>query len=107
MTELAPGFLWGASTAPHQIEGNNLNSDFWASEGRVPGMERYIRGAVTAACSQLVGLGGRKSMSGGTGVVHSTVPLLSARAESLQHGRSGLPQVSEPLNGQGASHVQP
>ncbi|MFH8492730.1 family 1 glycosylhydrolase [Streptomyces coeruleorubidus] len=40
MTELAPGFLWGASTAPHQIEGNNLNSDFWASEGRMPGMER-------------------------------------------------------------------
>ncbi|GAA1162124.1 family 1 glycosylhydrolase [Streptomyces hebeiensis] len=39
-TEFAPGFLWGASTAPHQIEGNNLNSDFWASEGRIPGMER-------------------------------------------------------------------
>jgi beta-glucosidase len=40
MTELAPGFLWGAATAPHQIEGNNLNSDFWANEGRIPGMER-------------------------------------------------------------------
>jgi beta-glucosidase len=40
MTEFPPGFLWGASTAPHQIEGNNLNSDFWASEGRMPGMER-------------------------------------------------------------------
>ncbi|MFF0155999.1 family 1 glycosylhydrolase [Streptomyces sp. NPDC005263] len=40
MTELVPGFLWGASTAPHQIEGNNVGSDFWASEGRVPGMER-------------------------------------------------------------------
>lgn len=40
MTEFPPGFLWGASTAPHQIEGNNLNSDFWANEGRVPGMER-------------------------------------------------------------------
>ncbi|WP_457963774.1 hypothetical protein M1E17_20465 [Arthrobacter sp. D1-29] len=25
-------FLWGASTAPHQIEGNNVNSDFWARE---------------------------------------------------------------------------
>lgn len=36
----SPGFLWGASTAPHQIEGNNLNSDFWAYEGRIPGMER-------------------------------------------------------------------
>ncbi|MEH0639531.1 family 1 glycosylhydrolase [Streptomyces bottropensis] len=40
MTEFAPGFLWGASTAPHQIEGNNLNSDFWANEGHMPGMER-------------------------------------------------------------------
>ncbi|WP_327674770.1 MULTISPECIES: family 1 glycosylhydrolase [unclassified Streptomyces] len=40
MSTFPPGFLWGASTAPHQIEGNNLNSDFWANEGRVPGMER-------------------------------------------------------------------
>ncbi|HZW41524.1 MAG TPA: family 1 glycosylhydrolase [Agromyces sp.] len=40
MTTFPDGFLWGASTAPHQIEGNNLNSDFWANEGRVPGMER-------------------------------------------------------------------
>jgi beta-glucosidase len=27
-------------TAPHQVEGNNLNSDFWAAEGAMPGMER-------------------------------------------------------------------
>ncbi|WP_285114258.1 family 1 glycosylhydrolase [Leifsonia sp. fls2-241-R2A-40a] len=40
MTTFPDGFLWGASTAPHQIEGNNLNSDFWVNEGRVPGMER-------------------------------------------------------------------
>jgi beta-glucosidase/6-phospho-beta-glucosidase/beta-galactosidase len=33
------GFLWGAATAPHQIEGNNINSDWWAREERVPGME--------------------------------------------------------------------
>jgi beta-glucosidase len=39
MTTFPPGFLWGASTAPHQIEGNNVNSDFWANEGRAPGME--------------------------------------------------------------------
>lgn len=25
-------FLWGAATAAHQIEGNNLNSDWWARE---------------------------------------------------------------------------
>lgn len=34
------GFLWGASTAPHQIEGNNLSSDWWVKEGSVAGMER-------------------------------------------------------------------
>ncbi|MEV7692195.1 family 1 glycosylhydrolase [Microbacterium sp. NPDC089189] len=39
MKNFPPGFLWGASTAPHQIEGNNVNSDFWANEGRSPGME--------------------------------------------------------------------
>ncbi|MZD09263.1 family 1 glycosylhydrolase [Streptomyces sp. SID5785] len=26
------GFLWGASTAAHQIEGNNVNSDWWRKE---------------------------------------------------------------------------
>ncbi|MFI1337834.1 glycoside hydrolase family 1 protein [Streptomyces sp. NPDC020845] len=29
---LRADFLWGASTSPHQIEGNNLNSDWWHSE---------------------------------------------------------------------------
>ncbi len=37
--QLSDGFLWGASTAPHQIEGNNINSDWWAREGLMPGME--------------------------------------------------------------------
>ena len=40
MTQFPDGFLWGAATAPHQIVGNNTNSDFWSNEGRVPGMER-------------------------------------------------------------------
>lgn len=40
MTQLVPGFLWGAATAPHQIEGNNVNSDWWQRELHVPGMER-------------------------------------------------------------------
>ena len=31
-----PDFLLGASTAAHQVEGNNTNSDFWAME-QVPG----------------------------------------------------------------------
>lgn len=30
------GFLWGASTSAHQIEGNNTNSDAWALEQTQP-----------------------------------------------------------------------
>lgn len=32
------GFLWGSATAAHQVEGNNLNNDWWAAEqaGRLP-----------------------------------------------------------------------
>lgn len=30
------GFLWGAATAGHQIEGNNLNSDCWVMENVTP-----------------------------------------------------------------------
>lgn len=26
------GFLWGAATAAHQIEGNNVASDLWEKE---------------------------------------------------------------------------
>ncbi|PAK28062.1 beta-glucosidase [Streptomyces sp. alain-838] len=40
MRQAERGFLWGASTAPHQIEGNNINSDWWAREQTVPGVER-------------------------------------------------------------------
>ncbi|MDX3308500.1 family 1 glycosylhydrolase [Streptomyces sp. ME08-AFT2] len=40
VNQTAEGFLWGAATAAHQVEGNNVNSDFWAREGRRPGMER-------------------------------------------------------------------
>src|SRR5438093_1586370 len=36
MTEVPPGFMWGASTAAHQIEGNNVNSDWWEREQRRP-----------------------------------------------------------------------
>jgi beta-glucosidase len=30
------GFLWGAATAAHQVEGNNINSDFWVLEHLKP-----------------------------------------------------------------------
>lgn len=32
MGEFPPGFLWGAATAAHQVEGNNVNSDLWVLE---------------------------------------------------------------------------
>jgi beta-glucosidase len=33
-----PGFLWGAATSAHQVEGNNFRSDWWHHEqdGRLP-----------------------------------------------------------------------
>ncbi|MFX7981124.1 family 1 glycosylhydrolase, partial [Acinetobacter baumannii] len=33
---LPKGFLWGTATAAHQIEGNNVNSDFWLAENVRP-----------------------------------------------------------------------
>ncbi len=39
MTAFRSDFLWGASTSPHQTEGNNVNSDWWAREGLIPGMQ--------------------------------------------------------------------
>lgn len=32
MRQFPEGFLWGASTAGHQVEGNNTNSDLWLLE---------------------------------------------------------------------------
>jgi beta-glucosidase len=32
MSAFPPGFLWGAATAAHQVEGNNVNSDLWVLE---------------------------------------------------------------------------
>ena len=30
--EFPRNFVWGAATAAHQVEGNNVNSDFWLLE---------------------------------------------------------------------------
>ena len=32
MADFPDGFLWGSSTAAHQVEGGNLNNDWWAWE---------------------------------------------------------------------------
>ncbi len=36
MSSFPPGFLWGAATAAHQVEGNNINSDLWVLEHLQP-----------------------------------------------------------------------
>lgn len=40
MFKVPAGFLWGAATAPHQVEGANTNSDFWALEELMIGADR-------------------------------------------------------------------
>jgi beta-glucosidase len=35
-TAFPPEFLWGAATAGHQVEGNNINSDCWVMENVKP-----------------------------------------------------------------------
>ncbi|HEY2556327.1 MAG TPA: family 1 glycosylhydrolase [Diaminobutyricibacter sp.] len=32
MLRFPEGFLWGAATAAHQVEGNNINNDWWVKE---------------------------------------------------------------------------
>jgi beta-glucosidase len=39
------GFYWGASTAAHQVEGNNTNSDFWLMENLEGSIFREPSGA--------------------------------------------------------------
>lgn len=43
------GFVWGAATAAHQVEGDNVNSDFWALEQAAPSLFREPSGD---ACDQ-------------------------------------------------------
>lgn len=39
MANFPSEFLWGASSSPHQTEGNNINSDWWAREQIMPGTQ--------------------------------------------------------------------
>lgn len=39
MSLFPASFMWGASSSPHQVEGNNTNSDWWAREASNPGMQ--------------------------------------------------------------------
>ena len=40
MLSFPADFLWGAASAPHQVEGNNVNSDFWMQEPHMTGADR-------------------------------------------------------------------
>jgi beta-glucosidase len=42
--EFPKGFLWGAATAGHQVEGNNVNSDLWVVEHLSQSMFREASG---------------------------------------------------------------
>jgi len=42
--EFPKDFLWGAATSAHQVEGNNLNSDWWEWEQRGGGKEPSLAG---------------------------------------------------------------
>lgn len=46
----SPGFLWGAATAAHQIEGQNINSDYWVLE-HIPAT--YFKESSGDACDSL------------------------------------------------------
>ena len=35
-TSFPDGFLWGAATAAHQVEGGNVSSDMWEMEWAEP-----------------------------------------------------------------------
>jgi beta-glucosidase len=41
MSRVPDGFLWGASTSAHQVEGNNVSSDIWRMEGSGGLMAEY------------------------------------------------------------------
>ena len=66
------GFVWGAATAGHQIEGNNVNSDFWFLENLTPttfversgdACDSYHRYEEDIALLAGLGLGGSKRLS--------------------------------------------
>lgn len=49
MAKFPEGFIWGAATAAHQVEGGNVASDFWALEHAKPSFFREPSGD---ACDQ-------------------------------------------------------
>ena len=61
MPDFPPDYLWGSSTAAHQVEGNNVNNDWWASKtlraggrraGRATPSTSFHRTRRTSPCSR-------------------------------------------------------
>ena len=50
MEKFAEGFMLGAATAAHQVEGNNIYNDYWVQE-QVP--TQYIQRTVTGCGGSL------------------------------------------------------
>jgi beta-glucosidase len=44
MKRFPDGFIWGTATAAHQVEGNNVSSDYWALEHARPSLFREPSG---------------------------------------------------------------
>ena len=86
MTTFPEHFLWGAATAGHQIEGNNVNSDWWAREQLMPG-----HGAVRRRLRQLPPLRARTSSCSPTPGSPPTASASSGRASSRSPGGSRGP----------------
>lgn len=45
MHQFPEGFIWGAATAAHQVEGDNVNSDLWRLERATPSLFKEPSGA--------------------------------------------------------------
>lgn len=64
MTRFPPDFIWGAATAAHQVEGGNVNNDWWdfehtpgsaAREPSLDGIDHYHRYAEDFALLKSLG----------------------------------------------------
>ncbi len=93
MTAFPTPFLWGAATAPHQIEGNNLNSDWWVYEQRMPhlGAAAATRSTATTASRRTCGCwrtpGSTPTASASSGRASSRCPGEFSRAELAHYRR--------------------
>ena len=103
-TAFPDGFLWGAATAAHQVEGGNVNSDMWELEWATPSIfaepsgdacdhyHRYRRGhrdswPTSASTRTASASSGRASSPRrATSPARSSTTTAACRATCLEHG---------------------